>query len=656
MDENGTYFYCPVCKARNEKDAKSCNSCGAELYTRHTPDIAEKTTPLNQKNEKDDQQKRPPLKYITKGTVFDNKYEIVRLIGKGGMGSVYEAREIGFNIDRIVAVKVLSPELLMIDNTLERRFIEEIKISARMDHPNIVHIYSAGKEGSILFLVMKYIQGKTLTRVVANNSPLPEKIIRTVALQIAGALNYIHKQGTIHRDIKGNNIILDENNFVTLMDFGIALSEDAHTRLTASGNMVGTGPYLSPEQWNGKQDQRSDIYSFGVVLYELAAGRLPFESQKLHKLMNMVLSRPAPAIRKFRQDLSEDLCEIIHRCLRKDPDERFQNMRELLLTLNGNSEGVIFGYTSLDEEERLQLETKETPIAGNVTAAFDRLEKAKKERPGDPLIAQLEDEYRRMSHDEQATLSRIKELVRLDERSKAVETAEEFLSNYHSRKVAEDLSKLKKYIAKTEDMFTRAEVFRLQKQPSKAKALYEQVIERDSNHEKARDILLTLGDVEAEAFDDSDSHTKSGLWKLVKWALKIIVVLGFILFFLPECSPSVGGRLNEIMGDIARRSNMLSTPSYFNAYSCYERSKKYLEETEKETTHLVLKQNDVVRLLIQSGDSALENENYTKALELYTEVLKLRPTNQEITAKIEKVTGLLEKNEKQEKAGETDSK
>lgn len=643
MDDNNSFKICPKCNAQNRADAHLCESCGAKIDKADEDQIETK----GWKNG-DNPRERPPLKYITKGTVLDKKYEIVRLIGKGGMGSVYEANEIGFNIERTVAVKVLSPELLMLDDTLERRFIEEIKISARMDHPNIVHIYSAGKEGSILFLVMKLIRGKTLAQIVSDDSPVPEKIIRSVGVQIAGALNHIHKEGTIHRDIKSNNIILDEDNHVTLMDFGIALSEDAHTRLTASGNMVGTGPYLSPEQWNGKQDHRSDIYSFGVVMYELAAGCLPFESNKLHKLMNMTLSRPAPAIRKFRRDLSEELCEIIHKCLRKDPEERFQNTREILIALNGNQEGMSFGDSSGNDEKQLRSKTKETPKPGSVTMALDKLEKAKKERPDDPVIAQLEDEYRRISHDEAATLDRIKELVRHNERAQAVELAEEFLSHYHSRKVAEDLSRLKNYIDKTEGLYTQGEVYRLQKQLPKAKALFEQVVQRDPNHEKAREVLLTLGDVEAERIPVDDAKEIGAFRRVIKWGIKIIVALGLVLFFLPECSPAVGGRMNEIMGDIARRSNMLSSPAWFNAFACYERSKNYLEEAEKETAALIEKQNGVVELLIKSGDTELENENYTKALEQYTEVLKLRPTNQEITAKIEKVTSLLEKKEKEE--------
>jgi serine/threonine-protein kinase len=253
------------------------------------------------------------------------------------MGTVYEAREIDFDIDRTVAIKVLQSHVPFAGHQMERRFREEIKILASMNHPNIVPVFNVGTFGHTPFLVMNYIRGETLTDRINRNRPLPEESIRPIAIQIAKAVSHIHKAGAIHRDIKCNNIMVGENLHVTLMDFGIARSLDAVTRITQSGQLVGTGPYLSPEQLDGKQDQRTDIYAFGVVLYEMAAGRLPFDSNSTSHLINLILHSPAEPLDQVRPDLSKGLCAIIHRCLEKDPDNRFSSMDEVQKALSPNS-------------------------------------------------------------------------------------------------------------------------------------------------------------------------------------------------------------------------------------------------------------------------------------------------------------------------------
>lgn len=570
-------------------------------------------------------------RYITTGAVLANKYEIIGLIGRGGMGSVYEAREVDFEIPRTVAVKVLLPELLDRDAGFERRFREEIKISARMDHPNIIPIYNVGHDGSLFFFVMKYIQGHTLKQLIERDGPLPEKSLRSIAGQMTSALSHIHQAGAIHRDIKSNNIMVDHNGHATLMDFGIAHSDDAHTRLTASGEMVGTGPYVSPEQWHGRYDHRSDIYSFGIVLYELATGQLPFQADQIPKLMNMILNRPVPAVRKSRGDLSENLCEIIHTCLRKDPDERYRSMDHLADALAGCQVDDVGMDATVIEKAGAEPPDKKP---GSVTAALGRLEKAKQRNPDDPVVAQLEEDYRRLAQEERMTLDRMREFVRHDEHARATEVGEAFVAKYHSNQVRQDLGRIQDFIALTEKVFTEAEVLALKKKMPQAKPLYEKVLARDPNNERAREMLAKLGDVQGEPLG-APRRTGRGSWKRRGVWVAAVLLVG--LFFMPKFSPSFGASANEFVGDLARGAGWLCSPPYLNAYAAYERSRVYLGE-QGDATHLLVKLDELVAKIVEAGDDALLEGRNTEALDRYTEVLRLRPLDEAIKGKIEQVT------------------
>ncbi|MCB9476793.1 MAG: serine/threonine protein kinase [Deltaproteobacteria bacterium] len=266
---------------------------------------------------------------IGPGDVMADKYEIIQLIGQGGMGFVYEAREVDFDMTRTVALKVLRPKAFELDPEVEKRFQQEIKIAARMDHPNIVPIYTVGKHQGNTFFVMKYIRGESLGNYINDNYPLPEGKIRDLGAQVASALHHIHKAGAIHRDLKGTNILIDEDGHATLMDFGIAKIADANTSLTSSGAIVGTGPFISPEQWTGRADQRSDIFGFGVLLYQLSTGTLPFRAADVPSLINIICNEPHEPISVARPDLSEDLGDIVDRCLAKDPSKRYQSMLQV---------------------------------------------------------------------------------------------------------------------------------------------------------------------------------------------------------------------------------------------------------------------------------------------------------------------------------------
>ena len=273
------------------------------------------------------------------------RYEIRSAIGKGGMGEVYLARDTT-ELERAVAVKVLPAELAA-DPERMRRFVQEAKTASSLNHPNILTVYEIGEAGSAKFIAMEYVEGDTLRQRMARSRPALREAL-DLGVQIAAALVAAHKAGVVHRDIKPENVMVRGDGILKVLDFGLAKptrrptgqpaadSEVATRALvnTSPGLVMGTISYMSPEQARGLSvDERTDIWSLGVVLYEMVSGRVPFPGDTASDVIAHVLMKEPPALRLTTDRANERLDEIIQKALAKDREERYQHVKDLLIDL-----------------------------------------------------------------------------------------------------------------------------------------------------------------------------------------------------------------------------------------------------------------------------------------------------------------------------------
>lgn len=337
------------------------------------------------------------------GKVLEGKYHIVSLLGEGGMGKVYLAEQRIGNTFRKVAIKVLHVDLAR-DPEIVARFYREAEIVVQLTHPNTIMFYDFGRveKENFLYIVMEYVEGESLEKVIEREGPIhPQRAIQIVT-QICGSLNEAHQHGIIHRDLKPDNIVLTERggqkDFVKVLDFGIARKteyESERQNLTRQGTILGTPPYMSPEQFLGKQlDLRSDIYSLGVVCYEMLTGRLPFVAKTPWEWATKHLSYdPAPIplqIKGYEIPLSQR--QAIMRALSKEPEKRQSTVMEFLSEFVGKTmtPSQILGMVNIVESSDIREEPtdyqKDKVISGSQRLQVELSYDEKGEKPKAQLL------------------------------------------------------------------------------------------------------------------------------------------------------------------------------------------------------------------------------------------------------------------------------
>jgi serine/threonine protein kinase len=261
-------------------------------------------------------------------------YELVERVGSGGMAEVYRAKQ-STAFDREVAVKVIRQGFSE-DPMFRERFLREAQAIAKLSHPNILPLIEFGEEGDILYLVMPYAPGGTLRDLLVRvNGPLPLTDAVEIFTQLCDAVQYAHEQGIVHRDIKPQNVLIQRGKHLLLADFGIARDATSDQKLTMTGAGVGTVEYMAPEQAMGKSDARSDLYSLGIVLYQMLTGRVPFSGSTPFEIMMKQANNVLPPARSLNPALPREVDVVLDMALAKDPDRRFQSVGALLRAVQG---------------------------------------------------------------------------------------------------------------------------------------------------------------------------------------------------------------------------------------------------------------------------------------------------------------------------------
>jgi serine/threonine-protein kinase len=272
---------------------------------------------------------------IPVGHLFANRYRIEQILGRGGMGVVYKATDA--QLDETVAIKTLPGDVMTRSPEDLERFKREIRLARKITHRNVLRTFDYGEADGVYFISMEFVRGYTLAELIdeAPSRRMPSRAIVGIARQICRGLQAAHEQGIIHRDIKPQNVLIDAKGEVKLMDFGIARMAEAPEAMTQVGLIVGTPHYMSPEQVQGKQlDARSDVYSMGVMIYELLVGKRPFESSSLTGVLTAHITEKAKPAIDLRPEIGRDINNIVMRCLEKDPVARYADAGALLADLD----------------------------------------------------------------------------------------------------------------------------------------------------------------------------------------------------------------------------------------------------------------------------------------------------------------------------------
>ena len=324
---------CLTCHTENSDTANFCSNCAAVLRTRASqPGAGSSPMPDNATRTYESHTWDLPT-----GSVFGGRYQIIEPLGRGGMGRVYRALDVKANEE--VAIKLIRPDIAEDKRTLER-FVNEIKLAHRVSHRNIGKMYHLGEDQGLHYITMEYVPGEDLKSFIHRSRRLDIATTVAIAKQVCSGLSEAHDAGIVHRDLKPSNVMIDKDGNAKILDFGIARAAGA-PGVTAEGSVIGTPEYMSPEQVEGLEaDRRSDIYSFGVILFEMVTGRLPFAAETPFVVAFKHQSeRPTPP-EELNPQIPPQLSAVILRCLEKDRAKRYQTVEDLCRDLSGVEETI----------------------------------------------------------------------------------------------------------------------------------------------------------------------------------------------------------------------------------------------------------------------------------------------------------------------------
>jgi serine/threonine protein kinase/sugar lactone lactonase YvrE len=338
---------CPKCHFNNPGDTHFCGNCGAQLST--SDEISDYQTETLQ----------TPIKDLTEKSAFAERYRIIQELGKGGMGVVYKAEDI--KLKRTIALKTILPQFLT-QEEVKKRFVREAQAAAALSHPNICTVYEIDESEGTSFIAMEYIEGESLKDKV-KKKPLKIDEFLDISIQIAEGLHHAHQKDIIHRDIKSANIMVEKNGQAKIMDFGLAKLAGS-TLVTRDGTTLGTIAYMSPEQAQGKPvDYRTDIWSLGIILYEIISGQLPFRGDRDQAVVYSLLNENPEPLTALRSGVPLELERIVNKCLEKNTGFRYQSTSDLIADLK---------RLKRDKEKEKTSALAAAPLAPSRHRAFSR--------------------------------------------------------------------------------------------------------------------------------------------------------------------------------------------------------------------------------------------------------------------------------------------
>jgi len=322
--------FCPQCGTSVTAGSRYCATCGTAVVDDGSPTVRA-SRPSAESIAVGERRLLDTLRQLTLG-----EYEILGELGRGGMAVVFLAHDIG--LDRRVAIKVMAPALALMDPEIQDRFKREARTAAALSHPNIIPVYGVREGRDLVYFIMKYVAGRSLESVIKEAGPLPIPMVQTVLAQAGSALGHAHRHGVVHRDVKPGNIMLDEDGWVVVTDFGIAKVAEQQA-LTLTGGVVGTPAYMSPEQCAGQDiTGAADQYALGIVAYEMIAGRTPFVGGSMVKLMYDHCHEAPPPIVRLRPECPPAVADAVMRMLEKEPAKRFPGIEHAVAAVGSVSD------------------------------------------------------------------------------------------------------------------------------------------------------------------------------------------------------------------------------------------------------------------------------------------------------------------------------